>query len=214
VPVAIYGYNYNENAFVTLGYFVAETSNPTRQTVTHSDLLIRRMAFADIPKLMPIESVSFGRHHWSEDSFRYEIKNQIGRYYSLIDKRYDRLIGYCGYWIIVDEAHITTIAVDHEYRGNGLGELMLVKMLDRMMGQSIHWATLEVRVSNFSAQQLYYKYRFRSMGTRPHYYQDTDEDALIMTTDNILTQEFRDHFRPLKTALKERLGGALPEGAD
>ncbi len=193
---------------------MTETSNPPRQSVQAEDLLIRRMRTSDIPEVMLIESVSFGAHHWSAESFGFEIKNQIGRYYSLIHKGLNRLIGYCGYWLILDEAHITTIAVDKAFRGNGLGEVLLVKMLDRMGTQSVKWATLEVRASNFSAQQLYYKYHFKSMGTRPHYYQDTDEDALIMTTDNILSKEFRQVFRENRVQLMERLGGKLPEGAD
>lgn len=185
--------------------------------VSHADLVIRRMRTADIPEVMPIESVSFGRHHWSPDSFRSELRNQIGRYYALLYKPAqgeEGLIGYCGYWLILDEAHITTIAVDNTYRGNGLGELLLIKMLDRMGGQSVKWATLEVRVSNFAAQQLYYKYQFRSMGLRPHYYQDTDEDALIMTTENIQTQAFNRVLVTRRNELMTRLGGALPEGAD
>ncbi len=189
-------------------------SSPPVQSVTSEDLLIRRMRIVDIPEIMQIESVSFGKHHWSEDSFRYEIKNQIGRYYSLIHRKEDRLIGYGGYWLIFDEAHITTIAVHNEFRGNGLGDLLLVKMIDRMGTQSVKWVTLEVRTSNTSAQNLYYKYHFRSMGTRPRYYQDTNEDALIMTTENIQSQDFRSVFRENKMHLIERLGGKMPEGAD
>lgn len=191
-----------------------QTANPTQHALTHEDLLIRRMRFADIPEIMNIESVAFGRHHWSPESFTFEIKNQIGRYYSLIHTGLNRLIGYCGYWIIMDEAHITTIAIDSEFRGNALGELLLIKMLDRMTTQSVKWGTLEVRVSNFSAQQLYYKYAFRGMGLRPKYYQDTSEDALIMTTENIQSKEFRQVLRENKLKVIERLGGKLPEGAD
>lgn len=186
-------------------------SGVSGQTLTAADLMIRRMKPSDVKEIMAIESVSFGRHHWSPDSFLYEMKNQIGRYFSLVHTGQDNLIGYCGYWIVLDEAHITTIAVDPAWRGNGLGELLLVKMLDQMSGQSIHWATLEVRASNFTAQQLYYKYQFRSLGIRPKYYQDTQEDALIMTTDNILTPEFRETVRRNKTQLRERLGGKLPD---
>jgi [ribosomal protein S18]-alanine N-acetyltransferase len=193
---------------------VTQTSSPPKIKVTHEDLLIRRMRLTDVPEIMPIESVSFGKHHWSAESFTYEIKNQIGRYYSLIYKPENRLIGYCGYWIILDEAHITTIAVDNRYRGNGLGELLLIKMMDRMSGQSVKWATLEVRVSNISAQQLYYKFHFRGMGLRPHYYQDTNEDAVIMTTESIHGKDFRQVLRENRVKLIERLGGKLPEGAD
>jgi [ribosomal protein S18]-alanine N-acetyltransferase len=193
---------------------VSQFSATPQIKVTHADLLVRRLRISDIPEVMPIESVSFGRHHWSPDSFTFEIKNQLGRYYALIHRKENRLIGYAGYWMILDEAHITTIAVDHQFRGNGLGELLVIKMLDRMAGQSIKWVTLEVRVSNFSAQDLYYKYNFRGMGTRPCYYQDTNESALIMTTDNIQTREFRQTFRENRLKLMERLGGRLPEGAD
>ena len=191
---------------------VAAVSQPAKPTLNADELLIRRMRIADIPEVMPIESVSFGRHHWSADAFRAEIGNQIGRYYSLIHKKENRLIGYCGYWMILDEAHITTIAVESPYRGTGLGELLLIAMLDKMTSQSIKWATLEVRISNFSAQQLYYKYLFRSMGVRPFYYQDTHEDAVIMTTENINGPEFRAVFQENKVRLLERFGGKLPEG--
>lgn len=187
--------------------------SPTSQ-VTYTDLLIRRMRLTDIPEVMAIEAVSFGRHHWSPDSFRSEIKNQVGRYYSLVYRPQNCVIGYCGYWLILDEAHITTIATDPAFRGQGLGELLLIKMVDRMATQSVKWVTLEVRVSNFSAQQLYYKYLFRSMGQRPHYYQDTREDALIMTTENINAPEFRKVLRDNKQKLTGRLGGRLPEGGD
>lgn len=193
---------------------MTQASDTTKQTVTHEDLLVRRMRISDIPEVMTIESVSFGRHHWSAESFAFEIKNQIGRYYSLIHKKDNRLIGYCGYWLILDEAHITTIAVDNTFRGCGLGELLLIKMLERAGTQSVKWVTLEVRVSNFAAQQLYYKYRFRSMGLRPHYYQDTNEDAVIMTTESLQSKEFRQTLRENKLKLIERLGGKLPEGVD
>lgn len=193
---------------------MTETRTPPRLIVSADDLLIRRMRTADIPEIMPIESISFGRHHWSPESFTSEMKNQIARYYSLIHKTGNKLIGYCGYWLILDEVHITTIAVDNTYRGNGLGELLLIKMVDRSSAQSGKWITLEVRASNFSAQQLYYKYAFKSMGIRPRYYQDSNEDAVIMSTENINGKEFRDLFRQNKLQLIARLGGKLPEGAD
>lgn len=173
---------------------------------------MRRMRSEDVPGIMKIESVSFGRHHWADDSFHNEMNNQLGRYYSLFDTRSgepcaDNLIGYCGYWLILDEAHVTTVAVDPIYRGNSLGELLLVHMLDRTMGQTVKWLTLEVRVSNYSAQNLYYKYGFRSVGVRPKYYQDNQENALIMTTPNILTSEYRALYNQKRERLIEKLGG-------
>lgn len=177
----------------------------------------------DVPDIMTIESVSFGRHHWSEESFYNEMNNHVGRYYSLVlhdpDKFFQpsdtsavsQVIGYAGCWFIVDEAHITTVAVHPAYRGNALGELMLVQMMERCLGSSIHWLTLEVRSSNYNAQNLYYKYGFTSVGLRPKYYQDNQEDALIMTTPNIASEDYRQFYKPLKESLGVRLGG-WPKG--
>lgn len=176
-----------------------------------SQLEIRRMRPQDVPQVMEIEAVSFGRHHWSDESFYNEISNHVGRYYTLLHQETGQVLGYCGFWLILDEAHITTIAVRPEFRGHALGELMLLQVLERSMATSIHWATLEVRVSNYSAQNLYYKYAFSSVGVRPRYYQDNQEDALIMTTSNITGEEYRANYRALKLKLQERLNG-LPKG--
>jgi ribosomal-protein-alanine N-acetyltransferase len=190
---------------------VISPSEPQHVNIQAGQLLIRRMRAQDVPEVMEIESVSFGRHHWSEDSFHNEMNNQVGRYYSLLDTQKNRLIGYCGFWLVIDEVHITTVAVHPDYRGNALGELMVVQAIERSMSQSMHWVTLEVRVSNYSAQNLYYKYGFSSVGIRPKYYQDNQEDALIMTTADILSEAYRNEFRRLKLGLQERLHG-LPAG--
>ncbi len=186
-------------------------SESKQSKVKAHQLELRRMRPQDVPEVMEIEAVSFGRHHWSDESFYNEIGNHVGRYYSLIQTDISKLIGYCGFWLILDEAHVTTVAVNPDYRGNALGELMLVQTLERSMAQSIHWVTLEVRSSNYNAQNLYYKYGFNSVGVRPRYYQDNQEDALIMTTSDINSQEYRDNYRQLKQALSDRLGG-LPKG--
>ncbi len=179
---------------------------------------IRRMREADIDSIMAIESVSFGRHHWSEDSFANEMRGHLGRYYSLLlqppadsQERLEQLIGYCGFWLIMDEVHITTIAVRPDCRGFSLGELQLCHILERAFSHSVQWVTLEVRASNYTAQNLYYKYGFDSAGLRRKYYQDNDEDALIMTTPNILSEAYRKRYKDLKQAYFEKKGG-LPEG--
>jgi ribosomal-protein-alanine N-acetyltransferase len=169
------------------------------------------MRAQDVPQVMEIESVSFGRHHWSDDSFYNEMNNQVGRYYSLIHTDIPKLVGYLGFWLIADESHITTVAVHPDYRGNALGELMLVQAVERCMGSSIHWVTLEVRVTNYNAQNLYYKYGLTSVGVRPKYYQDNQEDALIMTSPDINSADYRKLFKQQKHLLEQRLGG-LPKG--
>lgn len=187
------------------------SSEPIQSKVRASQLEIRRMRAQDVPQVMEIEAVSFGRHHWSDDSFYNEMNNQVGRYYALIHADIQKLVGYLGFWLITDESHITTVAVHPDYRGNALGELLLVHSLDRCMGSSIHWVTLEVRVTNYNAQNLYYKYGFASVGIRPKYYQDNQEDALIMTTPDINSADYRKLYKQQKALLEQRLGG-LPKG--
>jgi ribosomal-protein-alanine N-acetyltransferase len=187
------------------------SSEPSQIKIQAEHLELRRLRASEVPDVMEIESVSFGRHHWSEESFYNEMNNQVGRYYALVHKDINKLIGYLGFWLIADESHVTTVAVKPEYRGNALGELMLTQCLERCAQHSIHWVTLEVRVSNYNAQNLYYKYGFASVGIRPKYYQDNQEDALIMTTPDISSADYRALYKGLKANLDQRLAG-LPKG--
>jgi ribosomal-protein-alanine N-acetyltransferase len=115
------------------------------------------------------------------------------------------LAGYAGLWLMIDEAHVTTIAVRPEYRGHGLGELLLVALTEIAMDINARWLTLEVRVSNNVAQSLYRKYGFKPAGVRQRYYSDNHEDALIMWTDEIQSPEFQERFRDLRDKLRQRL---------
>src|SRR5215469_13766812 len=115
------------------------------------------------------------------------------------------IIGFAGMWLMLDEAHITTIAMHPEYRGRGLGELELSSLIGIAYEINAQRVTLEVRVSNTVAQNLYRKYGFMVVGTRRRYYSDNNEDAYIMTTENINSQSYRDFFSRLHTQLQERL---------
>jgi [ribosomal protein S18]-alanine N-acetyltransferase len=115
------------------------------------------------------------------------------------------IIGFAGLWLMVDEAHITTIAMHPDYRQRGLGELLLVNLIDIAYTISAKWVTLEVRVSNSTAQNLYHKYGFREAGVRRRYYSDNQEDALIMWTDEINSPSYKQQFQALKSALLEKL---------
>ena len=124
--------------------------------------------------------------------------------------------GYTGLWLIVDEAHITTIAVRPRYRGRGLGELMLIAMTEIAMDINARWLTLEVRVSNEVAQALYRKYGFKPAGVRQRYYSDNQEDALIMWTEELQSESFQTRFIDLRAKLRERLiaaGDLAPDGS-
>lgn len=115
------------------------------------------------------------------------------------------LIGYGGLWITGSEAHITTIAVSPEQRGRGLGELLLNGLIDNAADARASWVSLEVRVSNTVAQNLYLKYGFRPAGTRTRYYTDNGEDALMMWTEPINSAEYQQRLATLRGALFARL---------
>jgi ribosomal-protein-alanine N-acetyltransferase len=115
------------------------------------------------------------------------------------------IIGFAGLWLMVDEAHVTTIASHPDYRGRGVGELMLSGLIDISYEIGARMVTLEVRVSNFVAQNLYRKYGFREAGIRKRYYSDNHEDALIMWTPEIRMPEYYDQFMRLKAVLATRL---------
>lgn len=115
------------------------------------------------------------------------------------------VIGHGGLWMMLDEAHITTIAVRHAYRSQGIGELLLTGLIDHAYEMNARWVTLEVRVSNVVAQNLYRKYGFRQTGIRPKYYSDNHEDAYVMATDPIMLPENRRRYAELKRRLYEKL---------
>ncbi len=118
------------------------------------------------------------------------------------------IVGYAGMWMMIDEAHITTIAIRKEWRGHGFGELLLASLIESAAEISAQRLTLEVRRSNETAQNLYRKYGFRQEGVRPRYYSDDNEDAYIMTTGSIQTEEYQERFETLVRALNERLQNA------
>src|SRR5579859_613145 len=105
------------------------------------------------------------------------------------------VIGYSGFWFIIDEAHISTIAVAPEWRGHRVGERLFVAMLEQALDLGALTATLEVRVTNDRAQGLYRKYHFEVVGRRKHYYRDNGEDALLMTAE--LGPGYREDMRRL-----------------
>ncbi|WP_207229339.1 ribosomal protein S18-alanine N-acetyltransferase [Ktedonosporobacter rubrisoli] len=115
------------------------------------------------------------------------------------------IIGFAGLWLMVDEAHVTTIAMHPDYRRLGLGEFMLVSLIDIAYNIGAKWVTLEVRVSNYTAQNLYRKYGFREAGLRHRYYSDNQEDALIMWTDEINSPSYKQKFQDLKARLMQKL---------
>ncbi len=124
------------------------------------------------------------------------------------------LAGYAGLWLMMEQAHITTIAVRPQFRGQGFGELLLISLAEVAQDIGARWLTLEVRVSNEAAQNLYRKYGFHPAGVRHKYYSDNQEDALIMWTDQLSSAEFQSRYQRNKESLLLRLreqGRIAPE---
>lgn len=115
------------------------------------------------------------------------------------------IIGFAGLWLMVDEAHITTIAIHPDYRGMHLGEFLLSNLIDIAYRIEARWVTLEVRVSNYVAQNLYEKYGFRGDDIRPRYYSDNQEDARIMWTEELSSLSYKERFQELKKKLYQLL---------
>ncbi len=116
------------------------------------------------------------------------------------------VVGFAGLWIMPDEGHITALGVRSNCRRSGLGESLLISLIDLATQLSIRTITLEVRASNEAAQSLYRKYRFRKVGRRPQYYSNNKEDAVLMSTNTITAASFRAHFQELKEAHQQRWG--------
>jgi ribosomal-protein-alanine N-acetyltransferase len=121
-------------------------------------------------------------------------------------ERPELIAGFVGVWMFPDEAHIVTIAVRESHRRRGIGEMLLIAAIDlaREKGQSI--VTLEVRVSNAAAIQLYEKYGFEEAGLRPRYYSDNREDAYILTAGGIMTETYAARLATLREEHRRRFG--------
>jgi [ribosomal protein S18]-alanine N-acetyltransferase len=154
------------------------------------NIRIRRMQSQDLEPIMAIEPKAFGSHHWSLQSFENELNNDSGCYFAATSLHTADLVGYSGFWLIGEEAHITTLAVHPNFQRQYIGESLLVNDILEAKKVGARWLTLEVRVSNEKAQNLYFKYGFKSISVRKHYYQDNDEDALVLWTENIETPHF------------------------
>ncbi|BEP27920.1 ribosomal protein S18-alanine N-acetyltransferase [Helicovermis profundi] len=143
-----------------------------------SNIAFRKMRISDIDMVYQLEVESFSVP-WGAETFVRELtENKLAHYYVLLDN--DEVIGYGGMWFIVDEAHITNIAVRKKRRGYGYGKKITSSLIDVAKESNMFRITLEVRESNSIAIGLYEKLGFISVGIRPNYYQDNKENAVIM----------------------------------
>ena len=140
--------------------------------------VFRYMREEDIDQILEVEHASFSLP-WSREAFYNELHNNKFAVYMVLEEK-EKIIGYCGTWVVIDEAHITNIAVLPEYRGRKLGEGLLRQMMMVARQMGARSMTLEVRVTNHVAQSLYRKLGFQNGGIRKNYYSDNQEDALVM----------------------------------
>jgi ribosomal-protein-alanine N-acetyltransferase len=161
---------------------------------------IEPMTPADLPAVLRIEGLSFSTS-WPANAFANEIRdNKLAHYF--VGRVDDRVVAYGGIWVILEDSHITTIAVDPVHRGRRLGEMMLLKLLDEAILHGASWITLEVRESNDVAQRLYRKYGFTTVSTRRGYYSDNGENALVMWAGNLKGELYGARLRVLRASLE------------
>lgn len=144
-------------------------------------LVFRSMTLGDIDTIVAIEREAFTAP-WTAEAFHNELSQNMFAKYMVMEQE-GVILGYGGMWLIVDEAHVTNIAVREAYQGMGLGNKLMNELMRTAYWLGARRMTLEVRVSNERAQRLYRKYGFVPSGIRPGYYSDNREDALIMWAD-------------------------------
>ncbi|MBV8067821.1 MAG: ribosomal protein S18-alanine N-acetyltransferase [Candidatus Eremiobacteraeota bacterium] len=174
-----------------------ELDRPERRP---SGLTIQPMATADVALVTRIERASFSTV-WPSDAFYNELStNKLAHYFV---GRYDgRVVAYGGIWVILEDSHVTTLAVDPEYRGRGFGEVLLLRLIDEAVDRGAAWITLEVRESNAVAQRLYRKYGFTTVTMRTGYYTDDNESALIMWAGSLRSELYRNRLRVLRARVE------------
>ena len=146
------------------------------------EIIIREMLEKDIDDIVEIEKEAFTTP-WSKEAFTTEINENNLAYYVVAEVD-GKAVAYGGIWLIINEGHITNIAVKEEYKGNGLGNKIVEGLIYHCVKLGIDNMTLEVRRSNEVAISLYEKYGFVDCGIRPNYYTDDGEDAIIMWRSN------------------------------
>lgn len=139
----------------------------------------RKMAIADVAAVYAIEQATFPVP-WTLDSFYYEMTENQFSHYLVAEDGQQRIIGFCGMWLVIDAAQITNVAVVDAVRGQGIGEGLMREAMHIAKVANMDVMSLEVRVTNSIAQNLYRKLGFQDGGIRKNYYTDNQENALVM----------------------------------
>jgi [ribosomal protein S18]-alanine N-acetyltransferase len=164
---------------------------------------LRPLALADLEDVLAIDALAFPTPT-KASLFRHELTGNAMANYQALTGENGRFLGYAGYWLLANEGHISTIAVHPDWRGRGLGELLLLNMLHLQCQQQAILSTLEVRRSNRTAQALYQKYGYELVGERRRYYKN-GEDALLLTRYLDPPADGETQFGSLRRSLYGRL---------
>lgn len=156
---------------------------------SQEQISIEPMCAEDMEAVLRIDRLSFPVP-WMPAAFTTELSNRSACY--LVARQNGTVVGFGGAWVIMDEAHITTLAVAPEYRGQRIGERLLLTLLEEGIRRRASRATLEVRQNNRIARGLYQKFGFYEATVRKNYYTDNGEDAIVMWADNIDSVSYRD----------------------
>ena len=173
-----------------------------RAKVQRDAISVEPMRSANLDEVIAIERSVFSAP-WSRSLYRDELAITDTRRY-LVALHHGRVIGYVGLMMILDEAHVTTIAVDSSHQGRGIGKLLLYRVLIEAIALGATSATLEVRVSNTQAQALYHQFGFVPAGIRKNYYAEVNEDGLVMWAYDLDKEESRLRLGSVRVALEER----------
>ena len=149
-----------------------------------AEYTIRRMTVDDVDAVHAIEADTFATP-WSRQSFYEEMTRNACARYLVAELPEAGIVGFAGVWIVIDEGHITNIAVRKEYRGQGIGRALTSALMQYAANLGVVYMTLEVRSSNGIAQRVYLSHGFIQVGVRKKYYEDNGEDALFMVCDHM-----------------------------
>lgn len=160
---------------------------------------ISRMRVEDIAEILRVEGMCFVTP-WPRNAFYNELsENKLAHYF--VGRIGNEIAAYGGLWVILEDAHITTVAVHPAHRRQRYGERMLIRLMDEAIERGACWVTLEVRESNVAAQGLYKKYGFTIVNTRRGYYSDNDENAIVMWAGNLKGAVYQNRLAALKASL-------------
>ncbi len=190
-------------------------------------LLLREMTREDIPAVRGIEVVAY-QDAWPQTTFEEELRNAFATYFVVVDRSRvgapqehtgpswwqrllgrgaapaDEIVGFCGAWFHVDQLHIVTIAVAPGFQGHGIAQRLLVECFDRAVLAELKTVALEVRPSNARARTIYERFGFQQVGVHSAYYANNGEDALVMLTPDLDTDEQRGRLEAIRAELGVR----------